>query len=141
VLGHVRMGLGRDPELAVAPGVVRGQPEASYALGLWLAQAGRAKDGLGLLRHACRLNPHERRYAVGLTDLLLLVDEPPADLGDTLLTLYDTPRIDHTRWAPRPGAPWPRRRSAPRPSPGRPTTASSCGCWRCRSLKRGSPGP
>ena len=100
VLGHVRLGLGRNPELAWRRASSAGQPEASYALGLWLAQAGRAKDGLALLRHACRLNPHERRYAVGLTDLLLLVDEPPADLGDTLLTLYDTPRIDHTRLGP-----------------------------------------
>lgn len=100
VLGHVRMGLGRDPELAWRRASSAGQPEASYALGLWLAQRGRAKDGLGLLRHACRLNPNERRYAVGLTDLLLLVDEPPSDLGDTLLALYETPRIDHTRLGP-----------------------------------------
>lgn len=100
VLGHVRMGLGRDPELAWRRASSAGQPEASYALGLWLAQRGRAKDGLALLRHACRLNPTERRYAVGLTDLLLLVDEPPSDLGDTLITLYETPRIDHTRLGP-----------------------------------------
>jgi hypothetical protein len=84
----------------VAPGVLRRSARGELRLGPLARPSGPRQGWPRAPAPRLPPKPHERRYAVGLTDLLLLVDEPPADLGDTLLTLYDTPRIDHTRLGP-----------------------------------------